>query len=216
MRCAKPVVSLVISLGACFFWPAYAASDAVVPALRVTAPNGQKSVLIGSIHIGVEGLRQPNASIFKGARSYVVEQLPEEGPPAEPRKLSTEALVAGMASGQPGLAKWAQQLSPQELMGLKERLRCNGGVPPNQPDEAFKLVLAMERPLTAAELAIRRCSLTGKKSRDELLAQYAKANGIRASSLELNAEVEPRRLSVPDRIYLHQLRVAMTAKQEQA
>jgi hypothetical protein len=38
-------------------------TPAGVLALSVTAPNGQSSVLIGSAHVGVEGLLEPIASL---------------------------------------------------------------------------------------------------------------------------------------------------------
>jgi len=46
-------------------------SDSRPPALRVTSPTGTSGILLGSVHDGVEGLRQPDtAALFKAARSY--------------------------------------------------------------------------------------------------------------------------------------------------
>ncbi|MFM0652918.1 hypothetical protein [Paraburkholderia sediminicola] len=52
---------------------AMASPPAGVPALSVTAANGESSILIGTAHVGVEGLVEPDASVFADAKRYVVE-----------------------------------------------------------------------------------------------------------------------------------------------
>ena len=186
-----------------------------VPALKVTTPAGRSSILIGSVHIGLEGLRQPNGSAFEGVKRYVVEQVSGEGPPAKKRELWPAALAEYLKTRRWIRAPWAEQLSTAEIGELKRRLVCNG-VPFAQAEGAIDALLAMDSPLTVSEVAIRRCAPGGLLSRDEVLAGYARQRGIPISSLEVNAEVEVRRRNVPDRIYLHDIHVAMTDRQLQA
>jgi hypothetical protein len=65
--------------------PAKAAPRAPVPAgtgggwaLSVTAPNGQRDILIGSMHVADRHLRQPDPRLAKAARVVVFEH-PEFG-----------------------------------------------------------------------------------------------------------------------------------------
>jgi hypothetical protein len=79
----------LLALTLAFQQPAVFAQPSVtegVPALKVTAPNGASSVLIGSLHIPSDGLRQPAASVMDGAKRYVVEGMgpdPHEVSPVE-------------------------------------------------------------------------------------------------------------------------------------
>jgi len=187
-----------------------------VPAFKVTAPSGRTSILIGSIHVGVEGLRQPDSTVFDNVRRYVVEQVEGEGPQVPQLTLSKEVIARKVTSGKWSRAPWATGLGERELVGLKERLLCNGFPQPSNAEDAAGMLLALERPLLAAAFAIRRCSPGNLPSRDTILARYAADRKIPVSSLELNAEVESRRLAVDDRIYVDTIRTAMTDQQTQA
>src|SRR5438105_3125832 len=187
-----------------------------VAALKVTAPSGRTSILMGSIHVGVEGLRQPDPSVFDNVVLYVVEQVAGEGPAVEQPRPKPDAITRRLASGKWGRAPWAAELGQVELDGLKERLVCNGYAQAQTAEEAAAMLLALERPLTAEQVAIRRCSRNDLPSRDTILARYASDRQIRVASLEFNAEVEKRRLDVDDRIYVHSIRSAMTNRQAQA
>lgn len=44
------------------------ASDGGVPALRVTAPNGNSSTLIGTLHVPYRGLVQPAPEVLDGRK----------------------------------------------------------------------------------------------------------------------------------------------------
>jgi hypothetical protein len=74
-----------------------------VRAPRVTSRDGAASIIIGSAHVGVHGMREPDASIFSGARRFVVEHKgePLRGDGGE---------VAGTTR-----AAWAQDLSRSEI-----------------------------------------------------------------------------------------------------
>lgn len=205
---------------ACSTSLSYAAESVVprdgVPALKVTAPSGRTSILIGSIHVGVAGLRQPDPGVFDKVKRYVVEQVAGEGPPVEMPRPTPEAVARLKETGKWGRAAWATDLGNRELEGLKERLLCNGYSQPSTTADVSAMLLALERPLTAEAIAIRRCSPGNLPSRDTILARYAADRKIQVSGLELNSEVEPRRLAVDDRIYVHSIRIAMTDLQAQA
>jgi uncharacterized protein YbaP (TraB family) len=83
-----------------------------VPALSVTAPNGQTSILMGSAHVGVEGMLEPDASIFAHAKRFITEHdgaaLPGD---------------TGTSSGT-GRAAWASMLTDAEIGVYLQRTRC--------------------------------------------------------------------------------------------
>ena len=185
-----------------------------VPALKVTAPNGKISTLIGSIHVGVQELRQPATEIlFKDARLYVVESVPGDGPNPPQRQL-TYGLLDGDKL-QP--APWAKWMGSAEQSLFTQRLQCTGKLPPNVPlDKAAAVLLSMGNPLTAYEIAIRRCSPPGVPSRDDLLKAAADRAGVRTVGLERQFDVEPLRQLVPDSIYVRLMKLALAPDNELA
>lgn len=90
------------------------AAPTSVPVLRVTAPNGQASILIGSIHGAVAGLNEPAPSIFDSARHYVIEHS----------GLST--LPADKDSGSGAARAWAKSLTDAEINIYLRRATCAG------------------------------------------------------------------------------------------
>ncbi|MEK8034250.1 TraB/GumN family protein [Ideonella sp. DXS29W] len=182
----------------------------------ITTPAGHRGILIGTVHVGVQGLRQPSAAIFDGAKRHIVEQVPSEGPMPEPRPVWPPALAKLTKTQRLGEAPWAAQVSPQERAELRRRIACRTGYLDNQVDWELATSLAMESPLSAAETAIRPCAPPGIPSRDELLSRYARDRNVPTYSLEVNAEVEKRRRSVEDRIHLHQLHVGLSERQPEA
>lgn len=187
-----------------------------MPALKVTAPTGHVSILMGSIHVGVAGLRQPDARVFDGMKRYVIEHVASEGPAVEAPRPAAEALARLSETGKLGRAAWATDLSDRELEGLKERLVCNGILPASTAESGVEWLLALERPITAEAIAIRRCSPRNLLSRDTILAGYVADRKIPVFGLEVNSEVESRRLAVDDRTYVHNIRIAMTDLQARA
>jgi uncharacterized protein YbaP (TraB family) len=180
-----------------------------VQALKVTSPAGKSSTLIGSVHAGVEGLREPDVDVlFKCARIYVIENVPGDGPAPEPRKLRY-----GLVNDKQLLhARWASGLSPIEVQTFERRVQCNAGaaLPPNlSASQATLIALSMGDPVSALEIAVRRCSPPGVISRDALLAQAAAAKGLATVGLERPIDVEARRLSVSEDTYAHLLKAAL-------
>jgi len=91
---------------------AMASPPAGVPALSVTAPNGQSSILIGSAHVGIEGLLEPDASVFVHAKRFVVEH--------DQKRQTGDAGAASTT----GRAPWAKTLTDAEIAIYLERTRC--------------------------------------------------------------------------------------------
>lgn len=198
-------------LGGCAAGP----FDNAVPALRVTAPTGKSSIVLGSVHVGVEGLRQPDmAALFKDARSYVVESMPEEGQRSPARTLSYGLLDE---HGNLLPARWAQDLDHREVGLLAERVKCNVSLQGSTSPERFvDVLLAMADPLSISEIAIRHCAPDGTESRDAFLALAAGERGVPTFGLELQSEVEPRRRQVREEIYVQRLKLALAPNNESA
>lgn len=75
---ASILLCSVITLSKANAWPqAVTPDEGGIPALKVTAPNGAENLLIGSMHIPADGLRQPADSVMDGAKRYVVESVPD-------------------------------------------------------------------------------------------------------------------------------------------
>ncbi|TCW75541.1 hypothetical protein E2P84_40570 [Burkholderia cepacia] len=138
-----------------------------VPVLRVTAPNGQSSILVGSLHVPVEGLNQPSPSIFAGARHYVIEHS------------GFSTLPADTSSGSGTAQHWAKSLTDAEINIYLRRANCAGLT------ETFARNLLQEpTPHESNGLAYTICSLPRHAtSRDAYL------NSIAPVALALHPEV---------------------------
>jgi len=209
------VASLVALLTCAQAPTSFAAGATNVPAVRITAPTGQTSVMLGSVHVGVAGLSQPDVqALFRDARLYVVEQVPGDGPPAPPRKLGYGLLLP---DGTLSPAPWAKWMTQAQRSLFEQRLACNFPLSSNvSPSQGAAVILAMSTPLTASEIAIRRCAPAGVASRDELLQSAAVATGLRTVGLEREADVEALRQSVPDAIYIRHMQAALAPDNELA
>ncbi len=188
--------------------------DNGVPALRVTGRGGKSSILLGSVHVGVEGLRHPDmAALFSDARSYVVESVPEEGP-----RLPAQPLSHGLVeSSNLARARWARGLDDREVDLLAQRLKCNVSLPDStNPKTATEVLLAVADPLSVLEIADRRCASEGVQSRDALLALEVEERGIPTFGLELQSEVQQRRRQVREGIYVQRLKSALALNNEAA
>ncbi|WP_083925696.1 TraB/GumN family protein [Trinickia symbiotica] len=172
-------LSLLALAGICGVGHAPAFAESGVPALRVTAPNGRTSILLGSVHVGVDGIREPDATIFAGARRYVVEH------PGLPQPDD----YANVATGK--IAPWATGLSATELATYAERARC-AGVP------AAAALAFLQRPSdqVANIVAYTACDWAHVPSRDQVLDQD-KPPQVEKAYLEDDARVEARRRSLP-------------------
>jgi hypothetical protein len=80
----------------------------------VTAPVGQQSILIGTLHVPVDGLHELALSIFAGASHYVIEHNGFSTLPAD------KASVSGAGRN------WAKSLSDADIDMYMQRAMCPG------------------------------------------------------------------------------------------
>lgn len=156
-----------------------------VPAFKVAAPNGQESILLGDLHVGIPGLSQPDASVFDKARVFVTEHPP--GNPAPAR------LKAGDQ-----VAPWAQALTAAERKAYYSRAECLGPNGKARAEEALTYKSAQ----TANQIAYQVCDQKGAAppSRQWLLGLYAHSVGLPLGFLEQAGWVEAQRHLVPDEV----------------
>ncbi len=160
------------------------------PALRVTAPNGATSLLIGSLHQAAEGLRQPAASVFAGARHYGVEGVPEK--------------TGNKIEMLPQRAPWTSFLTPGQISEARRRARCIEqlhDLSPQLADAFVELILRQRSAQQFAGLVIYRCAPQGLRSRDALLKEAAFAHGLQPIPLETQRAAQKQRDAVPEKIY---------------
>ena len=150
-----------------------------VPALSVITPTGQSSILIGSLHVGIAGVRQPDGSVFSNAKRLVIEHhgVPQPG--------DSEAELGATR------AAWSTELSGQEIAVYLERTRCAG-----TPDVDALAYLSRRSAQWANQLAYTVCVGRVALSRDWIVGQL-KPQGVKIDALEEDSEVEARRRSVP-------------------
>lgn len=178
----------------------YAQAEGGVPAFSITAPNGKTNVLIGSLHIPHERLRQPAPAVFDGATRFVVEGVTAMNRDLEWRnkvpilKQEQIDLFLRLSSGR---ASWARRLTDEQLERFRASVACHTGQLPKYAD----LLLVRDSPMAASVLAFLPCAPAGLLSRDELLAREALARKIPVVGLESEADMGPRRRSIPDRMY---------------
>lgn len=175
-----------------------ARADPGVPALQVIAPNGAKSLLIGTMHAAAAGLREPAAEVLNGARRFVVEGVSEKG-------LPPPAIAAEVIGGQATRARWASFLTSVQLAELHRRAACvetAEGLPIFSLGAVVNHSLKYASARTLSNIAIYRCAPEGLRSRDWLLAQAAKARHLDRTPLESQEEAEAHRKAVPEPIYV--------------
>jgi uncharacterized protein YbaP (TraB family) len=90
------------------------ASDGV-PALNITAPNGKTSIILGSLHVGIHGLNEPDRSLFKNIKRYVVEHRSQSSDLQRSGKLNSKER-----------AEWTKELTARELDIYYQRAICGG------------------------------------------------------------------------------------------
>lgn len=206
------VVTLLVSSAA-----AIAQADGEVPALTVTAPNGASSLLVGSMHVPFDGLRQPSPSILQGRRRLVVESVVTEGPQPSAQSLddvlAPNALETLRTTGKLGRASWAASLGDGEIAELVRNGSC---LKPPADSRFVEFALAMKSAEAAAALAYWRCGKPGQLSRDEIVGRAASTYGVPVQTLETQVAVDRQRKAVPYRIYEEQLRKAFTQESRRA
>jgi TraB/PrgY/gumN family len=158
---------------------AFATSNGGVPAFKITASNGAASIIVGSAHVGVYGMREPDATIFAGARQFVVEHRGDVQP-------GDSGDVVGATR-----AAWAQDLTGTQIAVYLHRADCAGVAP------AVALSLLMRPSVQwANQLAYSVCGWGKVPSRDAVL-DSEKPQGLKTEYLEDDAWVEAKRRSVP-------------------
>ncbi|WP_454875371.1 TraB/GumN family protein [Paraburkholderia xenovorans] len=162
---------------------ATASPTAGVPALSVTAPNGQSSILIGSAHVGVEGLLEPDSSVFAHAKRYVVEHhsIPQPGD-------------AGTASGT-ARAAWAKTLTDAEVGAYLQRTRCA-----HVADADALSYLARPSVQVANQYAYTICDGPRVPPSRDLALLMEKPLDVPTDTLEDDAAIEARRQTLPPRV----------------
>lgn len=136
---ASLLICTLSGLSDAYAWPQAATSENGVPALKVTAPNGAENLLIGSLHIPADGLRQPSAAAFEGAMRYVVESVPN--PAVKPKvldfapeiKTAAEAMKRAEANGEKGRFNLIMDIERGTIPGIAVRdgkpvLRANWAI----------------------------------------------------------------------------------------
>lgn len=197
---------LVAALCAIVIFCAAPARAQSVPALRITAPNGATSVLMGSIHIAVEGLREPHQSVLDDAKVLVLEKDPQDGWPGLSRALDGASLSAFQKTGLLPPAPWARALTDEQVREITRRVSCNLRAPLEAARHTTTLLLAQASALSAMEVSLLPCRPALPPGREAHLSSLA---GPKLRWLETQAEVEPLRLSIPNRIYLQHIEAAL-------
>ncbi len=181
----------------------------VVPALKITAPSGAVSLLLGSFH-GRDGrVAQPSPHILDGAKRFIIEHYFDE---SDTRGNGGIALMDPgsflrlLQTGKITPASWLSQLTMDQVSELRRRLKCH--LPPETKNEEISNLLAM-RPQIVAYIGGYPCSNGQPKSRDELLLGYARDSAIPITELESSIEVQRQRDAVPDDLWVKGLVVAL-------
>jgi uncharacterized protein len=183
-----------------------------VPAFQISAPNGETSILIGSLHIPYKHLKQPSPSLLDGAKHYVVEHFTTTTPLPKPKSIQEvlDVLAPGAFQsylhGRKVRAAWAAYLTDAQVERFRKNISCDNPV----PQESIDFILMLRSPQVAATLAYNRCSTEGLRSRDDILWQAAEKRGIPIVPLESEEAIMVRRNAIPDRIYEMQFRLALT------
>lgn len=180
-----------------------------VPAFRVFSPNGQSSVLIGTVHVPHAALRQPGASVLDGARALVIEHTTHD----EPFEGFDPAAWAGMLEGKDVRAPWSRGLTEQHIARLVARYNCSAMEPVTVAK--FEGLLKLRTARKVSELAFVPCAPRGMRSRDDLLAQAATQRRIPVVTLETQQEMTARRDRLPPRIHEASLYFALKLDLEQ-
>lgn len=197
LYCAFALLACVAVQGASAAQPAL---DQGVPALKIVAPNGQTSMMIGGIHVGVDDLRQPDLSKIPKPKALIVESTP-----AADWHSAMEERDAEVRAGRATRAPWASTLTDAQVEELRQNARCNG------LSWTADQALSFKRSIAAYYIAISHCARAPVLSRDLYLLLWAiRLNVPSLEGLESPQETDKQRLAVPERIYRYHLLQAFT------
>ena len=158
--------------------PAFAHASPGVPALEVKSPSGDRSILLGTLHVADPNLRQPDPSVLDGFQTVVLEH-PGFGAPASA----------------PG---WVTTLSGDQIAQLRSHLQCRFPLLKSADiEQGLKAYLEQPTPTAANQLAYETCDSVGYRSRDEIVLTSAVNRHVPLRYLETDEEVGRLRLQLP-------------------
>jgi hypothetical protein len=143
---------------------------ATVWALSVTAPNGQKNILMGSMHVADRHLRQPDRRVIRQARGVVYEH-------------------PGFGDATVPVTPWRTGLEPADIEALREHFSCK--LPLRDDTLVNNMIewhLAQPTPVAAAQLAADGCDSVGYESRDTIIQLAQQRYGVTPRYLETDRE----------------------------
>lgn len=199
---------------------AHAASKQGVPAFKITAPNGETSLLLGSMHIPYAGLRQPSTSILQGAKHLVIEHTnTNELPLPTPNLANTlepEVFSNLINTGKLSRANWAKALTNSQVGYLKNNVKCSLSITTDaEASDYLDILLGLKSPRQISDIAMYPCSKFQQKSRDDIFLQAAIDYGVPIVGLETLAAIENQRNAIPDSIYEKILYETLTERTSQ-
>ncbi|MBK3844175.1 TraB/GumN family protein [Paraburkholderia aspalathi] len=140
----------------------------------MTAPNGQKNILMASMHVADRHLRQPDRRVLRQARVVVTEH-------------------SGFGDGTVSATPWHKGLEPADIATLREHLSCKLPIRDDTlVDNVIRLHLAQPTPVAADG-----CDSVGYESRDMIIQLAQQRYGITPSYLETDREVVAQEKRVP-------------------
>jgi hypothetical protein len=157
------------------------ASDGV-PALNITAPNGKKSTIIGSLHVGIQGLNEPDRSLFNNIKRYVIEHFPQSYNLQQSGKQNSKER-----------AEWTKELTARELDIYYQRAICGG-----KSKAEAEMYLTYPSVQTANQITYTICG-QNSISRDNYLL-LSKPIKVPIEALEEEEWIESQRRKVPSHV----------------
>ncbi|QQC67895.1 TraB/GumN family protein [Paraburkholderia ginsengisoli] len=148
-------------------------------ALSVTAPTGQKNILMASMHVADRHLRQPDRRVIRQARVVVYEH-------------------PGFGDGTVPATPWRNALAPADIEALREHFTCKLPYRDDKlVDNVIRWHLAQPTPVAAEQLAADGCDSVGYESRDTIIQLAQQRYGITPKYLETDKEVVAQEKRVP-------------------
>ncbi|MDO9713874.1 TraB/GumN family protein [Paracraurococcus lichenis] len=170
------------------------------PALRVTAPGGAQSLLLGSIHLGYADVPLPSPQILEQARRVVI-----EGDPALPQP--PRAGDAPPPDAGPRI-RIGDILDAREMQTLRARLACRF---PSEPDVfEFALRYLLNQPLRAGWDVVSPCPEPGRTGLDQWMKESAAERHVPLDTLEAVADAQAQWYALPDRIFIRGVHRSLT------
>lgn len=194
----------VAALAALLAAAAAHAQPADYPALRVTAPGGATSLLIGSMHQGDARVPLVDPSLLDAARRLVI-----EGDPALPQPTPWPDLPPP-DPGPPILM--GTVLDERDVAVLRARVACRA---PSDPAVlAFALRYALAQPLRIGSTMATLCPAPGRPGLEQWVMDGAAERAVPVEPLESVADPRAQRGALPDRIFLSVVHRALSPDHE--